>query len=100
MTYTYSTSSTEDAALADKLAAYNAGLETPVTTQEFISRMAVSPFMAGLVEGYVRSQQEAIAADDGLMAVGLKAINATPEKRAAMIAAADAALDAPPSPFK
>lgn len=43
---------------------------------------------------------ESMAANEELMRIGLKAMDATPEKRAAMIAAADQALAAPPSPFK
>ena len=56
MIYTYETNAAEDVALAAKLEAYNAGLEKPVTTQEFISLMAVTPFMNGLVEAYAAYQ--------------------------------------------
>lgn len=39
----------------------------------------------------------ALSSDDALMEVGLKALSASPEKKAAMIAAADAALASSPS---
>ncbi len=76
---------------------YNAGSgEAPVTIAEFAQIMRdeeTSKYIAAEID----SARAAMAANEELMRVGLKAMDATPEKRAAMIAAADAALASAPS---
>lgn len=68
----------------------------PMTTTQF-----ATDILAVQCEAFARQKEEAdlsaLADDDSLMAVGLKALAASPQKKAAMIAAAEAALASPPS---
>ncbi len=78
-----------DAILVDKAT----GNDTPET----LAARIVAEWCQPYADAAATAKLEAMAANNDLMRVGLKALEATPEKRAAMIAAADAALASAPS---
>lgn len=87
---------TADISISDEhyeaMSSRSSGMSDSDMVQSIVTEWC-TPYAAADAEAKLQTMAE----DDELMRIGLKAMEATPEKRAAMIAAADQALASPPS---